>query len=287
MKFKPIRFKPMKIHFNLDSDRDFVPDFKDCRPFNPFMQHISDTTKQRILAQPIYVSDDPEHVYHVLDPKAKKYAPRARQEMLSAIKKFPTILGQLEASDLPKTYKYIHRYKKRPLRIATQIEQDIFREKEVMNVGVQPYQAIHQLTPFAKRMEERQTEAELKYLKPYTDTDELPPEAFDMIYSPSKGEHIINYITKTSIKREILDTLYICNKDIGRMLYYRQKLKRNPSDTRISVQQLKKAGLISQLSDGRYSLTEQGKKALHDLRTTGIWRNPEVQKIKGIKKWLD
>jgi len=32
--FKPVRFKPMKVHFNLDTDRDKLIDWKDCRPFD-------------------------------------------------------------------------------------------------------------------------------------------------------------------------------------------------------------------------------------------------------------
>lgn len=32
------KVKPIKINFNLDTDRDGVPDFKDCEPFNYWKQ---------------------------------------------------------------------------------------------------------------------------------------------------------------------------------------------------------------------------------------------------------
>jgi len=35
-KIKTIDFKP--VHFKLDTDKDKVPDWKDCQPFNPFKQ---------------------------------------------------------------------------------------------------------------------------------------------------------------------------------------------------------------------------------------------------------
>lgn len=37
-KVKPIRIRPIRTHFNLDTDNDFVPDFRDCQPFNKHRQ---------------------------------------------------------------------------------------------------------------------------------------------------------------------------------------------------------------------------------------------------------
>jgi len=41
IKIKPIKFKPIKIHFNLDLDRDNIVDFKDCQPLNHKKQESS------------------------------------------------------------------------------------------------------------------------------------------------------------------------------------------------------------------------------------------------------
>jgi len=38
-KIKTIKIKAIKPRFNLDSDRDGVKDYRDCRPFNPKKQH--------------------------------------------------------------------------------------------------------------------------------------------------------------------------------------------------------------------------------------------------------
>jgi hypothetical protein len=35
---KPIRIKPIRIHFRFDTDHDGVIDHKDCRPFNRYKQ---------------------------------------------------------------------------------------------------------------------------------------------------------------------------------------------------------------------------------------------------------
>ena len=42
------RVKPIRVHFNLDSDRDGILDHKDCKPFNPHKQHISENEEEKL-----------------------------------------------------------------------------------------------------------------------------------------------------------------------------------------------------------------------------------------------
>lgn len=105
MKIKPIRF-----NFQLDSDRDGVVDHKDCMPFNPKFQHISKIMRRRLKESPLYVTDKPiiqkdrnikqsskiPTSYPIMSKEAKREAPVARREMLSAVKKYPGIIGEME-----------------------------------------------------------------------------------------------------------------------------------------------------------------------------------------------
>jgi len=98
MKFKPkiIKLKPIKINFNFDIDRDGVVDRKDCRPFNPFKQHVSNTTMNRIKSLKLGIISEDEIQEPIPFSKAKKYAPRGYREIISLFKTYPNLLGKAE-----------------------------------------------------------------------------------------------------------------------------------------------------------------------------------------------
>ena len=103
-KLKPIRIKPIRIHFNLDTDRDRVKDYKDCRPFDTNLHKIkpSQAMQERIENLPIYVSRGLGHpMYPLLSKQAEKKAKEARIRALSAIKRYPSIVGEIERKQPP------------------------------------------------------------------------------------------------------------------------------------------------------------------------------------------
>jgi len=107
--FKIIKVKPIKLRFNFDSDRDKVPDWKDCQPFNPFKQDAEPNEQlyEEIKKLPIYVCDNeyfnPEkaHIYrryHILSKEARstKALNMLRKIGLSIIKRYPQIIGYMK-----------------------------------------------------------------------------------------------------------------------------------------------------------------------------------------------
>jgi len=96
--FKPIRIR--KVHFNLDTDRDAIPDFRDCRPFDYWKQHIHKSTRERVNQLEISVVGERGELkgetIEITSPLAKKYAPQATAQIYSVMQEFPHLLGEVE-----------------------------------------------------------------------------------------------------------------------------------------------------------------------------------------------
>jgi hypothetical protein len=111
-----------KFRFYIDTDRDRVPDYKDCRPFDPKLQHIKPNKlmKKDLSELPIFVKDSLDYSYPLFSKEAKTYAPRARAEFLSTVKKNPWLIR-----DIRKAAKNSHKYTYKPLNIHQQVAMNI------------------------------------------------------------------------------------------------------------------------------------------------------------------
>ena len=115
IKMKQTPIIPIKwIHDQHDTDQDGVPNYRDCDPWNPRYHGIRPNLamRKRIEKLPIYVTDesfrtetskrfempskDWKGIYPMMSKKAKKYAPHARKQLLSTIKKYPSVVGEVE-----------------------------------------------------------------------------------------------------------------------------------------------------------------------------------------------
>lgn len=92
----------------VDSDRDKVPDWKDCKPLNPKFQHISKTMRERVYQQPIYMksTEEEEGMYHIGYEGMPKSLKKERQKVLSIMSQRPDIIGEIERKK-PKTVAFV------------------------------------------------------------------------------------------------------------------------------------------------------------------------------------
>lgn len=84
------------FHFNLDTDRDAIPDFRDCRPFDYRKQHISSSIKQRVNNLPVYIISSASHKTTEYPHIRKVPNTQEAQLIYSVMKQFPHLLGDLE-----------------------------------------------------------------------------------------------------------------------------------------------------------------------------------------------
>ena len=100
---------PKYISFYKDIDNDGVPDWKDCRPFNPRLQHVKPNLdmQERLKNLPIFFTTGEGNIqqllnsrklYRLEDRNVPSDIEILRQRFYSMIKKRPDVIGEIERS---------------------------------------------------------------------------------------------------------------------------------------------------------------------------------------------
>jgi len=107
MKIKPIKIMPINFHLGLDTDKDNVIDWRDCRPFDRKKHTISKMKKEQLREAPIFLTDMPleiskkgylsfdEDLYEPYEKKGKKHAGYASSVLRSLQKNYPGLIREL------------------------------------------------------------------------------------------------------------------------------------------------------------------------------------------------
>lgn len=109
----------INLFAQLDTDRDRVPDYRDCQWLNPKKHGIrpSKTMRKRLEKLPIFVSSrmdifslgHPINPRHIMQKEAKKLYPKETTAGLAVIKRFPNVVGQMEKMDPRATLTFVMR----------------------------------------------------------------------------------------------------------------------------------------------------------------------------------
>jgi hypothetical protein len=136
-------FQPT-FRYHLDTDRDGVEDFRDCRPFNYFLQHVKPNKlmEKEIKKLHIKVAENEGYSYPLFSKEAERYAPRASREILSAIKKSPSLISEIRKTG--------RQFKYQPLEMNKQLTINV-REQLINKSPKKFNQNVTALKPFAER----------------------------------------------------------------------------------------------------------------------------------------
>ena len=290
----PMKFKPIKLHFSMDSDNDRVKDMFDCQPFNPRRHRIypNEMQEERIKGLPIYVQERGSGPFHVLSKEAKQYTPHARTEMLSTIKHYPTFLGDIERAQnvglVGEEWKYVHsREQYRPIEPAMNLREQFSRETRKRDEEHERFKQMNPFTPFVEKYHGKREEQISDYGAQYEgyEREQQPMHFMETQYHPvslskyyyignekyefdmptliavdSQAHQILKFIDKEEpcTRRKIKQFIDVNLSVVDAIVYYLSKLNL--------------AVAFGEPTDYLVEVTDNGQRALASLESGKEWK---------------
>ena len=91
--------KTIPIRFNFDTDRDGVPDWKDCRPFDYRKQHVKRRVRREVDELGVgiaYEEDEKWNVAPISSKKAREKHPRLVETVYSTFNRYPGLSREIK-----------------------------------------------------------------------------------------------------------------------------------------------------------------------------------------------